>query len=251
MNRSSLRLVRVVGFVLAGGGATVFVAWGIALSISARSQQPFEASDYISDSSGPSRALSIADDAWLIANVMRGVGRIEVIGKWNQADWIEFVGVAGSIETPTKQMVKAIPTFARCVPDGLLQRGTAEVYSLATGWPWPALWYHVEIDRSGAADRVRGGIVLGGDGVDYFGRTLPHIMPVLPLWVGFIGDVCFWSISLFIATAVASGARAHCRRHLGRCAACGHQLVEPPFCPECGSHASLSSHSKRPLSRSP
>lgn len=72
------------------------------------------------------------------------------------------------------------------------------------------------------------------------------VLPLWPLWPGFVGNVLLWSLLWSIPWLVAATRRV-VRRRRGRCAACGYDLrgrddlgAEAARCPECGVPTSLS-----------
>lgn len=147
------------------------------------------------------------------------------------------------------------PSAEECVPSWapfLLPRANTdldevEVIADARGWPWHAFGGGFEVQRIDAAwpptyrvMRVHTGIVLSrsdlSGALDAY-RT--RLVPLRPLWPGFVLNAAFYTIAWATICIVALGpgtVRHALRRHRGQCLACGYDLrsIISDRCPECG-----------------
>jgi hypothetical protein len=93
------------------------------------------------------------------------------------------------------------------------------------GAPPPSPW---ATDETGL--RANYGVIHVGD----------RIVPILPLWPGFLVDTAFWGGAAFVVWSGRGGAgfvRRGVRRRRGRCVRCvrcGYELKGLAVCPECG-----------------
>jgi hypothetical protein len=106
------------------------------------------------------------------------------------------------------------------------------------GWPMPALASEYRWNSSGqwgihSAARTP---------FDAFAMkpltfpTLERLLPLRPVWPGFVVDALLVSAMAGIPLVIAPWIRRRRRARTNRCLACGYRLGDSETCPECGTH---------------
>jgi hypothetical protein len=107
------------------------------------------------------------------------------------------------------------------------------------GWPFIALWCEVESLIEGPSGRQ---VVIGRGSLktpwiwEESSSGTPRLLPLRPVWPGFVADVSIYAASVAIGAYAAWRMRAKIRRYRHRCPHCGYDLrsLQLPGCPECG-----------------
>ncbi len=103
--------------------------------------------------------------------------------------------------------------------------GTTEVVHEPTevvhGWPLLALTSEWLVERGWEDTAIRYG---------------DEVLPLAPIWPGFVINTLFYAAILWLLTLGPFTARRLIRRKRGRCIKCGYDLrgTEHEVCPECG-----------------
>lgn len=121
---------------------------------------------------------------------------------------------------------------------GVFQRS---IWDVARGWPMPALRHRYYYDRQSGnvppTINTLNGIQIEAPTLDH---PIPRIIPMTPVFPGFIVDVGVHGSIWFALLFGLRLARRGILRARGRCMQCGYQLqgVEGA-CPECGAPAAI------------
>jgi hypothetical protein len=105
----------------------------------------------------------------------------------------------------------------------------------ATGWPFVALWYQIEVSNQTYEVSAPGGIRLFEQG-RFLAIPTIRALPYRPIWPGIVlNTLCY--AALWVAVNIAGiAAMRWIRRRRGRCGSCGYDTRGLPAgaCPECG-----------------
>ncbi len=126
------------------------------------------------------------------------------------------------------------------------------------GWPWQSLemeiWEgrwgsptnsNIAMDPDLVIDPGRGCASIGLSDTDRVDREFWSqatfqrkflLIPLSPVWPGFIGNSLFYAFGLYAIVHLRGEARRHLRRRAGRCPNCNYDLraTTTGICPECG-----------------
>lgn len=233
--------------LLAGLAITLFMAWGLPLALSMRGIGAANAprTIWFREPGGGSRPgtpwSSDADGLVPTLEVRRGA-----FSDWYVAE-PSGVQPSGEAAWPDRGLEKSggVP---RAVPAGVIASPPpgqstwwGRIDTGLAGWPFRAFaseaWYRSRDGADGLAGydpipefrwNARVGMVDG----------MHVLVPLRPLAVGFLADLCFWTSASWMAIAFPRALRRRRRERLGRCGDCGHELdphavVRPSTCPEC------------------
>jgi len=207
--------------LLLGGAATVLVAWAI---------------------------------AWFTAPVKRGAWAYEVQRRTGGEIWSGYrCEVPGDVLVRTYRYrddslndLLTEPPPEEIIPrwslwgEGATIRASWFDAHLVEGMGWPLLALKCEYDPSatgGTTARARSGIETSAFRMtDVNGVRYMKTLPVLPIWVGFVGNTVFYATVWFALTLGFRLARGSVRHRRGRCLSCGYDLRGDfdAGCPECG-----------------
>lgn len=234
-SRLTRRSAKSWRFALSGVALTLFVAWGLPLLLAARGIGPADSpmslwhrgpASELWDGRAPS--LSVRRSAfsdWYIAEPVRTA----VDGRTHWPD-VDLEDANGRARSAPRSVVIAPPT-EQSASWGRIDTGLA-------GWPFRAFaseaWYPRGREETyQPLPEFRGnahlGLVLG-----------QHILvPLRPLPLGILLNICFWATVSWCAIAGPRAIRSHRRAKYGRCPKCGyevgkHEVKRPGICPECG-----------------
>ena len=192
-------LLRVLAFALIGAAATVLIAWG-SLAV------PGKATD------------TGSNHRWLFESAPETPWRTSMARAWRT--W-------GATQ-------RSLVLFE---PRPIDSRGTEMIMhpwsAVVAGWPMRALAGSC-FDGKPQRDRLGStGAIVPTRGVQSRGLLLP----LRPLWPGFLVDTAFWGVAAFVVRSVPGFVRRRVRRRRGRCVRCGYELAGVATCPECGGAA--------------
>lgn len=81
-------------------------------------------------------------------------------------------------------------------------------------------------------------------------RVREHVLPVMPMWPGFVACVAFWSGAIWVVWNGPQVVRSMLRRRGGRCVRCAYDVRGLQICSECGTSVS-SAHTARAVFATP
>jgi hypothetical protein len=104
----------------------------------------------------------------------------------------------------------------------------------ARGWPCLSLTARIRPSDytrpSESGPRVSWGLVVGSHAQSLMQQGELRVLPLLPLWRGFLANSLLFATLLAIPILL----RRFLRWHLGRCLRCGFPIGTSPVCTECG-----------------
>jgi len=127
-------------------------------------------------------------------------------------------------------------------PPGLSVSFKSIAFETSAGWPMYCLRgqqldpvMHPDLTATGWW--AKSGILLDRRARDKYGSSGQTLMPLDPIWTGFLVDAISYGGLLWLVTFGLRPLRRLVRRTRGRCAACGYPLtaLTTDRCPECGS----------------
>ena len=71
-------------------------------------------------------------------------------------------------------------------------------------------------------------------------QAADRVLPLRPLWRGFVGNTVFWAFTLWLAVMIPRWLRGLIWLLRSRCAHCGYPVGTSPVCTECGRRISRS-----------
>ena len=226
------RLLTLAIFLLLGAVVNVAVAWGCAITINVFAVIPYGASN------------PVGDDHWSVNRWRRpGGARISSTryrkghyGRTNVSPF-EVIPEWGRLANPMDEFYLDSTAMEQRVID-------------ARGWPMLSLWCEVEsTHHSDDYGTVRAGIHGGiNGGIEapllpqwrvVAGLTQPRVLPLRPIWRGFLTNSLLYAAILWIVLFARRDVRQFIRRKRGLCLACGYDLrhADHAACPECGAGA--------------
>lgn len=108
-----------------------------------------------------------------------------------------------------------------------------------TGWPWLAMEGRLFHDASrGQAllpSRFEWAFTINRAYVRGNRLFVPRMLPLQPMWPGFVANVVFWALCVALVWFVPRQMRREIRRRNRRCLACGYPIGTSSACTECGS----------------
>jgi hypothetical protein len=129
------------------------------------------------------------------------------------------------------------------------QQSFVQVYE-ASGWPMKSMrggfTFHYDMDYTKPPPgnitfhpiETRGGLLLPNRDRGFgMGRGDPRfrvVLPLMPLWPGFIINTLLYALSLWLLPAVPRAVRHRYRILRTRCPSCGYPAGEQTICTECG-----------------
>jgi hypothetical protein len=117
----------------------------------------------------------------------------------------------------------------------------------ASGWPVRALRYRFRFGERWNGDVLSRTAVREQGALRIFSaaesvnaqtglarRVREHVLPVMPMWPGFVACVAFWSGAIWVVWYGPQVVRSMLRRRGGRCVRCEYDVRQLQTCPECG-----------------
>ncbi len=216
------RLLIVLCCLIAGAVVNTLVAWGCALWSGSSTPADFEIVEF-----DPDVHRWHAEHAGLI-------GGIEKIGEIDETRSLgRSVGIAESGQWVQMNIFEIVFNYRR------VWRGLIELEHVGAGWPCLAFeggCGRPSMVRSTATPfRYLTAIELQPDpDHPWLTKKLPRMVPLAPIWSGFIINTLFYAALIWCLTAGPFVARRRLRKRRGRCLECAYPIGERDVCTECG-----------------
>lgn len=216
----------VVALLLLVGGAIVniAVAWWIALGGS-----------YDNPSEKATIAATVAERAWHVE--VRTYSSNRRVTAWLRLPHdasVEQVIAVSADEDKNRRSIRRLPSSSFAQQCFETDDDLVQVIVLQQGWPCRAMFCALSAPwRDYGHEAVLSGYYTG----KYHDNALgwpPRLLPLRPLWPGFIINTLFYGAILWPLFAIPFAARRALRRRRGLCTKCAYPIGTSAVCTECG-----------------